>query len=67
MAAEDYLPDEFSEEDVDDFLTVSCKYCHKRGLVWRTISGSYRLVDSDTGSHHTCKQYETKKVRSRNT
>lgn len=57
MAAEDYLPFDFCEDDIDFFVT--CKNCNKPALSWEEVRGRYNrkkwvLVDG-AGDIHDCR------------
>lgn len=63
MPAEDYLPDEFSEEEVAELTSVVCKYCGAKGLRWTSLKPlrprdkpTYRLLNADN-TFHTCGKY----------
>lgn len=48
-------PDEWQEEWAP--TTVTCKFCGKPFLEWKTIDGRWRLFEKDATSPHACPQY----------
>lgn len=59
MAAEDYLPFDFYDDDdydddEDSYYGIACKYCGRKGFHWELLPEGYRLVGS-TGLIHNCK------------
>lgn len=53
MAAEDWLPFDYYDEDYDEGVT--CKYCGEPELEWVKLKGRWTLVNSD-GDIHRCKK-----------
>lgn len=53
MAAEDWIPDYYGEEDDDD-ERITCKYCGKSDLYWDQTSRGWRLFEISSDKIHLC-------------
>ena len=60
--------DEFLDYDKSGYVpsrrgrTVKCKYCGRRGFVWKETDAGWRLA-TRTGKIHVCKAFHAKRER----
>jgi hypothetical protein len=52
----DYYLDS-QQDDWEHDSEVTCKYCGKTGLYWWDMGRGFRLIDPETDTVHTCREY----------
>lgn len=46
------------EEEPEESVGVSCKYCHRDGFAWGQFPRGWRLYSLETGHVHSCQRYK---------